>query len=166
MGEFLFNRIDDDKLEIVRRHVATHPVKVGALANALGLKVVRAPLPPKISGLIQPCKESASGYEIKVNKFEVPERQRFTVAHEIGHYLLHEPHIKSGIVDSIMYRSNLSSKKETEANKIAAEIIMPRIELETALDRMGGLTSDDDVSQLAHDFRVSLPAMKIRLGAQ
>lgn len=161
----LFNeRIEDNQLQIVQRHLTSYPVRVGELANDLGLKVTRAPLPPKISGLIKPCSEAPSGYEIRVNKYEMPERQRFTVAHEIAHYLLHREDIGSGIVDSIMYRSNLTSRKETEANKLAAEIVMPAKIVSQELDRLGGNRSEDTAQELASIFRVSIPAMKVRLG--
>jgi len=157
-------RVDPRELEIVARHIATYPVKVGALATDLGLKVTRAPLSPKISGLIQPSAEAPAGYEIRVNKYETPERQRFTVAHEIAHYLLHRDDIGAGVVDSIMYRSSLTSRKETEANRLAADITMPADAVAKELKKVGGARDADAASALADIFRVSLPAMKVRLG--
>lgn len=157
-------RVDDDDAAIVKRFTANFPVKVGELANELGLKVTRAPLPPKISGLIQPCDDAPSGFEIRVNKYEMAERQRFTVAHEIAHYLLHRDDIGSGVVDSIMYRSNLTSRKETEANRLAADIVMPAKAVSRELDRLGGRRTNEVVEELATLFRVSVPAMKVRLG--
>ena len=160
----LWSRVDAREAAIVQRYLSSFPVKVGQLAGELGLKVVRAPLPPKISGLIQPSGEAPSGFQIKVNKYEVPERQRFTVAHEIAHYLLHRGDIGAGVVDSIMYRSSLTSRKETEANRLAADIIMPANEVAKELKRLGGVRSSDVVEELAAIFRVSEPAMKVRLG--
>lgn len=158
------NRVRENEAEIVRRFTSSFPVKVGELANELGLKVTRAPMPPKISGLIQPCADAPAGFEIRVNKYEMPERQRFTVAHEIAHYLLHRDDIGSGVVDSIMYRSNLTSRKETEANRLAADIVMPAKIVSRALDQLGGQRTDEAVEKLASMFRVSVPAMKVRLG--
>lgn len=158
------NRIREHEAEIVGRYTSSFPVKVGELANELGLKVIRAPMPPKISGLIQPSADAPAGFEIRVNKYEMPERQRFTVAHEIAHYLLHRDDIGSGVVDSIMYRSNLTSRKETEANRLAADIVMPARAVGKELDRLGGRRTDDTVETLAAMFRVSVPAMKVRLG--
>ena len=160
----LIDRVKDNEAEIVKRLTSTYPVKVGELAQELGLKVTRAPLPPKISGVIKPSDDAVAGFEIRVNKYESPERQRFTVAHEIAHYLLHRNEIGSGVVDSIMYRSNLTSRKETEANKLAAEIVMPAKAVGRELERLGGRRTDDVVVELAAIFRVSVPAMKIRLG--
>lgn len=160
----LLQRIDSRELEVVRRFVASYPVKVGELANTLGLDVIRSPLPPKISGLIQPSAKSRSGFEIRVNKYEVPERQRFTVAHELAHFLLHRDSIGAGVVDSILYRSNLTSKKEVEANNLAAEIVMPRKFVAKELERLGGVSVPTIAEELAALFKVSAPAMKVRLG--
>lgn len=149
---------------IVARYASSIPVRVGELALELGIQVNRAPLPPKVSGLIQPSASARSGYEIQVNKYEVSERQRFTVAHEIAHYLLHRSEIGSGVVDNILYRSNLTSRREIEANRLAADIIMPEDAVASKLKELGGLSSPDVVDELAAVFRVSVPAMKVRLG--
>lgn len=163
---FLFDdRIREEEAEIVRRFTSTSPVKVGELATELGLTVTRAPMAPKFSGLIRPSNETPSGFEIRVNKYDIPERQRFTVAHEIAHYLLHRNDICAGVVDNIMYRSNLTSRKETEANQLAADIVMPGDAVARELERLGGRKSDDDVvTEMANIFRVSVPAMRVRLG--
>lgn len=158
------DRVRDEEAEVVERFTSTYPVKIGELAQELGLKVTRAPLPPKISGLIQPSAEAKAGFEIRVNKYESPERQRFTVAHELAHFLLHRDEIGAGVVDSIMYRSNLTSRKETEANKLAADIVMPAKAVARELERLGGRRTEDVVEALATMFRVSVPAMKVRLG--
>jgi IrrE N-terminal-like domain len=158
------NRVKMSEAETVRRYTSSFPVKVGELAKELGLIVTRAPMPPKISGLIKPCPDAPAGFEIRVNKYESAERQRFTVAHEIAHYLLHRNDIGAGVVDSIMYRSNLTSRKETEANQLAADIVMPAKIVSLELKQLGGSRTDDTAEKLASVFRVSVPAMKIRLG--
>lgn len=165
MADLLRERVRPREAEIVRDAMKTRPVKVGALAEALGLKVVRASnLKATISGLIRPSEDAPSGFEILVNKFEMPERQRFTVAHEIGHFLLHRDEIGSGVVDSVMYRSSLSSRKEAEANGLAATIIMPADAVRSELLKLGSTDEPGVVEELAEQFRVSIPAMKIRLG--
>ena len=138
------------------------PVRVGALAQALGLKVVAAALPLNISGMIQP--DDDGGFIIKVNRFEPKERQRFTIAHEIAHYLLHRDRISAGVVDSVLYRSKLSSRLEAEANKLAADIIMPMRQVQEKIALTPNKPSDDLVSSLAETFKVSKQAMSIRTG--
>lgn len=65
------------------------PVK---LANELGLKVFEYELSHDEDGYISfdPSLGSASGFVIFLNKDRSPARKRFTVAHEIGHYVLHK----------------------------------------------------------------------------
>jgi hypothetical protein len=156
--------LSPDEVELLEKFTGSYPVKVGELANELGLRVVTAPLPPRISGLIQPNAEAASGYEIKLNKYEVPERQRFTLAHEISHYLLHRDDIGKGVVDNVLYRSQLTSRKETEANRLAAMIVMPANLVRREAHQRGGAGVPGVVEELAELFKVSAPAMKVRLG--
>jgi dTDP-4-amino-4,6-dideoxygalactose transaminase len=61
-------------------------------------------------------------------------RKRFTLAHELGHYFLHNEIIKSdGIYidnkESLMFRGLVYSEEEHEANMFAAEYLMPENEV-------------------------------------
>lgn len=159
----LWSRVAPQEFAIVKEAIAEHPVRVGELAQKLGLDVFRSPLPPKISGMIRP-KADGVGYEIRVNKYEVPERQRFTLAHEIAHFLLHKADIQAGVVDSVMYRSALTSRKEAEANRVAADIVMPIGAVRRELLALGGIPTEEVAKELALRFKVSLPAMRVRLG--
>ena len=117
-----------------------------------------------MSGLIEPSDSAPSGFRIRINRHEMAERQRFTLAHEIAHYLLHRDKIGGGVVDNIMYRSNLSSTLEVETNKLAADLIMPRALINKRLAELHNLDTDDKITALAERFRVSQAAMRIRLG--
>lgn len=156
------SRLLPNHIKILDEYVASVPVKVGALANALGLKVVQAALPLNISGMIQPDGEES--FIIKVNRFEPKERQRFTIAHEIAHFLLHRDKINSGVVDSVLYRSNLSSKIEAEANRLAADIIMPVDAVKKYSSESRFSDDKEKVEILAEIFNVSKQAMGIRTG--
>lgn len=156
-------RIDPNLIPVLDRFTSEVPVRVGALAQELGLKVSVAALPLNISGSIQPDPDG-QGYIIKVNRFESKERQRFTIAHEIAHFLLHRDFIKSGVVDSILYRSKLSSRAEAEANRLAADIVMPSQQVREALSTLSLSTDSQGISSLADHFQVSKQAMAIRTG--
>jgi Zn-dependent peptidase ImmA (M78 family) len=145
----------------LRQFTAETPVKVGGLASALGLRVVLATLPINISGLIQP---DGTGFVVKINRFESKERQRFTIAHEIAHYLIHRDRINAGIVDSVLYRSKLSSRMEAEANRLAADIVMPSQAVSAAMAKRPRTLDEDAISELAEEFGVSKQAMTIRVG--
>jgi len=121
-------------------------------------------MPPSISGLIEPDESATSGFRIRINRHEIAERQRFTLAHEIGHFILHRSLIGGGVVDDTMYRSALSSRREVEANKFAAELCMPRNLIEEERAKRKHLDGDSLVDEMAKLFKVSRQAMRIRLG--
>jgi Zn-dependent peptidase ImmA (M78 family) len=81
------------------------------------------------------------------------------VAHEIAHFLRHRDRISNRLMDDRMYRSRLDSTRETEAEQLAFDLLMPR-----AL--IGDLRSKgfNDPLQLAERFNVPLHVMKRRLG--
>src|SRR3546814_3235070 len=61
-----------------------------------------------------------SGFAIYVNGSHPRVRRRFSIAHEIAHFALHRNLIGDGVTDDAMYRSNLSSAVEVQANRMAA----------------------------------------------
>jgi hypothetical protein len=149
--------------QILARYRQSAPVNVIALAGEFGLNVWEMhSLPPNISGKIfrDPLNGGKSGFSIAVNASEAYTRKRFTIAHEIAHFILHRSKLENGdLVDDSMYRSGLSTREEADANRLAADIIMPR-SLISQLVKAG----NRDVATLASLFQVSLPAMQIRLG--
>lgn len=157
-------KIPDKYAYIVERHIRNVPVKLGSLAADLGLKVFKSTLQPGISGLIEPADDTESGYRIRLNRHEATERQRFTLAHEIAHYLLHRQDIGAGVVDDVMYRSALSNRQEVEANRLASQLIMPDKRVVEARAQVEHLPVSEQVELLASQFRVSAQAMRIKLG--
>lgn len=160
----ILERASAAEQEIIERHWHDLPVPIGSLAKALGLEVKLTLLAPDISGEIRPSATAPAGYRININRHETKERQRFTIAHEIGHFLLHRDKIGDGVSDSVMYRSLLSNTTEAEANRAAAELLMPRHLLSRLLEPYGGVASEAAASAIAERLGVSLPAMRIRLG--
>jgi Zn-dependent peptidase ImmA (M78 family) len=99
-------------------------------------------------------------------------RRRFTVAHELGHYVLHRT-TNDLFVDNfflIKFRGNNSYTgddylHEQEANAFAAALLMPENFIEEEMKKMEyrGLTEADFIGRLAKKFEVSIPAMTYRL---
>jgi Zn-dependent peptidase ImmA (M78 family) len=151
-----------DKLlatELVKRYTHSRPVDVQALANALGLRVVETPLPDDISGKIERDWVDGDGFMITLNSNHAPVRRRFTLAHEIAHFVLHRDLIGDGIVDNGLYRDNrIGDERERQANTYAAQILMPRNLVRQAWNE--GLTS---AAELAAAFRVSAGVAEIRM---
>lgn len=137
------------------------PVKVGEMARAFGLDVKVSTLDVGISGMIHP---DGDGYKIVINKHEPEYRRRFTLAHELAHFLLHRDLIGSGISDNVLYRSQLSDAMEAEANRLASDILMPSEKVKEAQSELQISKLADAVSLLAQRFKVSEEAMRIRLG--
>lgn len=148
---------------IAERYLREVPVRLGAMARELGLKVKLSTMTPGVSGMIVKVEEE---YIIKVNRHETRERQRYTLAHEISHFLLHRETIDAssiGIVDNVLYRSGTPEQLEYEANRLAADIIMPNALITEKFESLGTLVSEEVVDHMAQIFQVSKVAMEIRL---
>jgi predicted transcriptional regulator len=146
---------DESDLSIIRAHQKYAPVDVDSLANALGLQVRRVALETGIGGAIR---RGPHGYEIYVNVTDHPRRQRFTIAHEIAHFILHRDMIGDGFNEDVMFRGPFGSAAETQANRLAADILMPH-----SLIRPLWVAGARDVREFARAFEVSPAAMEIRL---
>ena len=144
------------------------PIPLDMVARDLGLFIeMNANLPDSISGEIE-CNEGQ--YTVRSSNSEHLYRQRFTIAHEIGHFVLHRSLIGNGIDDDKMYRSeakvgnyantDIKSVHERQANAFAAKLLMPRELLEMEIDAAAGRVS---LSDLYKKFQVSPSAMRWRL---
>jgi hypothetical protein len=154
---------DREKRAIVSKHVQQAPVDTKKLADDLGLPVEEKPFEGEIAGQIKLDGDSKSGFKIFVNSKEGKQRQRFTIAHEIAHFLLHPNLIGDGITDENagegMYRSRLSNDLEIAANRLASDLIMP-VKL---VREYRAKYPASDWKQLAKHFQVSPAAMALRL---
>lgn len=157
-------RIRGEQKQILDRYLSEYPVKLGGLANELGVAIKISSLSTGMSGQI---KREGEQYVIRVNRHEARERQRFTIAHELSHFLLHRAVIDStpdGIRDNVLYRSGESERIEYEANRLAADIVMPMALVEEALrSDFGGVVTEATIESLASRFKVSKAAMEVRL---
>lgn len=138
------------------------PINVAACAKAVGLTIYAIDLPAGVSGMIRrdSVKGGESGFVCYVDKSEPSTRQRFTAAHELGHFVLHRDVIGETHQDNYLLRAEgLSNAQEAEANRFAADLLMPRRLISDAM-----ANGNDTVSELCSLFRVSPTAMSIRLG--
>ncbi len=157
-------RIAPEEKAILDRHLTEYPVKLGQLAKELGVSIRVSSMPTGVSGQIS---REGNQYVIRVNRNEARERQRFTIGHELSHYLLHRNVIDSspdGITDTVLYRSGAPERIEYEANRLAAEIVMPMPLIEKELrENFGGVVTEATIEGLASRFEVSKAAMEIKL---
>ena len=167
-----------NSVEDVRRHanalldrfgISHVPIPVEQIADSLGAVVRFSPLEDSLSGMI--FIESTRTI-IGVNSHHHPNRQRFTIAHEIAHLqlhrkrILHEVHVDKGF--RVLMRDGSSAsgteRMEIEANQFAAELLMPSSLLNIMLKKRG--FDIDDVRPLevlARKFRVSKQALEFRI---
>ena len=156
--------------ELLEAHdIYTLPVDPIVIANNLGIKVYAENYDPFngdiVSGAI--VKYENESIEIFVNRNDSYERQRFTIAHELGHYFLHlqnaplfervDMHRATG------YSTNMP--EEVEANNFAAALLMNKsmVVEKFLLTKNFNFTLDKSIEYLANIFGVSKSAMQYRL---
>lgn len=138
------------------------------LAHQMGLTVRRPTFCSEIAGSLTHCDGK---WSIGVNDQHSANRQRFTIAHEIAHYLMHRDLIlkhgpMAGVYDSCKYRQPLVAllnphieiKHERQASIMAAKTLMSEPKLRRMID--AGMS----IFQIADRIGCSVGATKIRFG--
>ena len=142
------------------------PVPVERVAKKLGAEVAYEPYEGEVSGMLY---RSDDHTLIGVNSRHAQTRQRFTIAHEVAHLVMHEG--TPMFIDRfarVNWRDGSSNQQEAEANSFAAELLMPRRfvqeEVERVVSKRGNITPQELAATLAKRFHVSAEAMQYRLG--
>lgn len=158
--------------QILRKlEINAPPVPVEEIAVAQGLPVIESPFASDVSGALIRTDGLAG---IAVNGTQHPNRKRFTIAHELGHYLLeHEgegDHLdwKFTVLRRDGNSSEANDTQEMEANFFAASLLMPRDCLRRDLSLRASFNGEaelqqDDILVLAKKYQVSEKAMSYRL---
>lgn len=160
---------------VASQGVTAPPVPVEEICERLGLAVVYEALPADTSSLL--IRQSDGRRVIGVNSRHALKRQRFSLAHELGHALLHVPENSrrgEALVSrplEILFRDGLASQGtntiEIAANSFAAALLMPtdlvRARFRKRLQQDLTRRLDDVIEDLADDFDVSEQAMRYRL---
>lgn len=156
----------DDLLD--KFSVESAPVPVDRLAEFLGIRVVYKPYEEgdDVSGMLY---RGDGRPVIGVNSAHHIHRQRFTIAHEIGHFLLHKGKM---YVDTptVRFRNTVSGlaidNEEIEANGFAAELLLPRKFLEKSLEGLFQRKIRDRkviLEKLSSEYKVSAQTVEFRL---
>ncbi len=159
------NRIEQETNKIIKKFDLRIPVDVEGLSQDLNIEIKKADDKDiSVSGLLY--RKDGVAY-MAINSAETTERQRFTIAHEIGHFVLHTT--KDIFVEyrQKTYEKNVvRTNKEIEANHFAACLLMPRSEIEKEVKNLNKLdceVSPNDIHVLANKYQVSDEAMTFRL---
>ena len=152
---------------LVHTGINTPPVPVEQVAHSLGIKIELANLGEDCSGVLVRNENRAI---IGVNKKHPRNRRRFSIAHEIGHFVLHEgdTYIDKEYRVQLQFRDLESGSgtkgEEMDANAFAAALLMPAEWVKEAFYQQPfELTEDDVLQMLAQKFQVSTQAMSYRL---
>lgn len=159
-----------------RMGITKPPVDVEKVARGLGYKVVfKYYDDDELSGTV--FTDSRGAITLGINTFQAPVRQRFSIAHEIGHAQMHLGGRQANdelFVDPparMLFRDGKASlgeyKQEIEANQFAAALLMPADFVSTVGSRLVKTNASISVARLvdslAERFEVSAQAMKYRL---
>jgi Zn-dependent peptidase ImmA (M78 family) len=146
------------------------PVPLELLAKQCGAVIRYEPFRGQLSGMVH-RRPDGTGV-IGVNSLHSTTRQRFTIAHELGHLLLHsEADVHIDEKRPLGRRDEASSQaidtNEIEANQFAAELLMPasfiRSSVEALADDDSELSAEEAIDELSRIFEVSSQAMTHRL---
>jgi hypothetical protein len=100
---------------------------------------------------------SATGFVIRLSPHTTPLRDNFTIAHELGHFVLHYPH-KKPPAEPMRFNRYGSGLVESQANRFAAAFLMPADDFKSVRVALA-----DDPYMIAGYFGVSQPAVSVRM---
>ncbi|MFZ1991962.1 MAG: ImmA/IrrE family metallo-endopeptidase [Alphaproteobacteria bacterium] len=149
----------------------TIPVPVDKIAKQRGAQLRYSPLDKELCGMVF-VKDGVP--IIGVNALHHPNRQRFSIAHEIAHLELHRDHIASkvhvdkGFQVSVLRRDANSAtgteRLEIEANQFAAALLIPRRILDEVLAKAHVDIDDNEAMEnWAKKFKVSKATLEFRI---
>ena len=133
------------------------------LADSHNVLVFRMVFEPSVSGAFVRSRRKGTGVIIINTNGKNAHHQRFSLAHELGHLVLHET---EGLVEGIDDSAEAVGREDREANLFAAQLLVPLKELTAVLRAYridAGNVPDRSVIELAHAFGVSQHVILRRL---
>jgi Zn-dependent peptidase ImmA (M78 family) len=163
ISNYKFKQVTDITFQmVVAANILKAPVNVDAIAKSCGVAIEKTDLGDEVSGLLVSQGDQAV---IAYSPHQGEQRRRFTIAHELGHFILHKDSEGDTVfVDKdfiVKYRSNkiyseIELKQEQEANAFAASLLMPKefIFDELNSERLRNMSESDLIPELAKIFDV------------
>lgn len=134
------------------------PIDVESLCEKLNIDIIYEDLDQIYAFFIQ--KNAKKKIILNKNKISYDTKTRFTIAHELGHYILpnHRLIYNCSIDDIMNFNSN--KKEEREANEFASELLMPKnIFLKDVKEHE---LNFDNIMKLSNIYQTSLTATAIK----
>lgn len=158
------NRVDKVFAET---DIISTPIQIVSIANFYGFKVYQTPMDDNVSGMILSDEKNIKNFNhnkiIVINANHPDTRKRFTIAHELGHYILQNK------PDSCYAHRDLGSydSDEKNANSFASALLMPEKDVLNQVEALRQQSPDINnlslTSLIANNFDVSLSAAQVRL---
>lgn len=158
-------------LLLARHHIQGPPVPVKDMAISEGLQVIETSIAGDVSGALL---RSHGAAVIIVNQDHHPNRQRYSVGHELAHHFLNHEGEREHVdwQFTVLRRDGKSSEgtdaNEIEANFFAANLLMPKDFLRSDVSQLARFNGEaalgeEDIKKLARRYVVSPLAMSYRL---
>lgn len=133
-------------------NIPVDPVKI---AKTYDIEVYQGELDNKIAGAIRYYKEKEK-FEILVNKKDPMVKKRFTIAEELGYYILYEEKLKEEEIHVNLIDKTIN-EEEKEVEYFAGALLVNKTLLENVYN------SNSTILELAKLFKVSISSMTLRL---
>ena len=138
-----------------KNNIRTEPLDVAALAQLLRIRMIFEPMSGDDSGNLKKTKKTGE-WVMTVNSLHHPNRQRFTIAHELGHFI-NDSANHDEFSDTVFFRNGDSNPMEAAANRFAAELLLPEHSFRDFVKNHSSKVED-----IAEHFEVSSLAVRIR----
>lgn len=159
---------------LTTNRILSAPVDINKIAKNLRIQIITQSAEDELAGFLLRKFDKKTAI-IGVNENHPLNRQRFTIAHEIGHFCLHNyegVHFDGKNTGLQVHLRNSKSAEgtnieEREANLFAAELLMPKMLLEKDIAVVQEIylldENDQSIKNLANNYQVSVRALTYRL---
>lgn len=153
--------------QLLRGHrVSKPPVKIRKLVKSQGVAIETEKLEPNVSSILFRGKEP----RITLNRRHSRSRQRFALAHALGHFLMHGGGGAAVFLTDLTVHLRAgdparSDPRELEANAFAMDLLLPEHLLRNELRESEGIDLSDEsrIEDLAARYRISPHLLVLRL---
>ena len=132
----------------------TCPLDIEKLIKRYNIEICKEDMDYDISGYIE---KRGAKWVVSVNKYHSERRQRFTLAHEFAHYVLHKYKFRERHNDRALFRTREFNPVEKEANDFASELLIPQEKFRQYLRE--GIRN---IADLSDKFNVSVSAIRYK----
>lgn len=142
------------------------PIPIVKIMKELNFLVGMQELEDNLSGYIVISEDIVKKFGrdklICVNSKDSLGHQRFTIAHELAHFLFDFNPVQSNEYYNTYRTDDVEDQSEQRANKFAANLLMPEEQFRTKYEELR--YDDDKLTKLIKYFEVSKKAVLLRIG--